>query len=334
MEKKNVLMLFDYNFTRPRDFDFTSEFKDENCRVYSDVNKALCKMGHNVRCLAVHNDIKIILEEIEENRPDVVFNLADIFNNDAHLDKNIAWVLEMLNLKYTGGTPANLMICNNKALSKKILSYHRIRVPHFQTYLRGHKVYRSKRKLKAPLIIKPLCEEASRGISMASVVDNDDSFVERIKFIHDSMNLDAIAEEYIDGREFYVSILGNRNLKVLPLREMIFGEKSEDEPRVATYKAKWNDDYRKKWGIKNVFAGRISNELEKKIADTCKRAYKALNLKGYARMDIRVTNDNEVYIIEGNVNPSLDREDEFALSCNKASISYQDMVQKILKLAI
>lgn len=333
-KKLNVLMVFDYPSSRPLGHDFEEEFKQEDCRVYSDTCRALKRKGHNVRLLGVKDDIRLLLDEIEGQRPDVVFNLADIFGGKAHLDKNIAWVLEMLGVVYTGGTPADLLVCNNKAISKQILSFHRIRTPHFYTFYRTHRIYRPRKKIRLPLIVKPLCEEASRGIALASVIDNDEALNERVKFIHENMQMDAIAEEYIEGREFYVSVLGNKRVRVLPLREIKFGQIPREESRIATYKAKWNLEYRKKWGIKNVFAGRLPEKWEERIAEICRRAYRALNLRCYVRFDVRVTPEGQIYIIEVNVNPSLEKEDEFERSADKAGIPFDDLVQKIIDLAL
>ena len=184
------------------------------------------------------------------------------------------------------------------------------------------------------MIVKPLTEEASRGISQVSFVDDENSFLERVNFMHESMNEDAIVAEYIDGREFYVSLWGNKRIKVLPLREMIFGKKPEDEPRIATYMAKWNDAYRKKWGMKNVFAQNLPEGWEKKINTVCKRAYRTLNMKCYARFDVRVTSEGQVYIIEANANPNLEKDDEFAKSAEKVGISHETLVQKLINLAL
>ena len=335
MKKKlNILMVFDIQITRPRGYDYKEEFKLEECRVYNEVHRALQKNGHNVRLLGLHNNIRPLLDEIEENRPDVVFNLADIFDEKTHLDKNIAWILEMFDLAYTGGTPANLSVCNDKALSKKILSFHRIKVPHFHTFYRGYRIHRSKKKLKLPLIVKPLSEEASRGISQASLIEDDKALQERIRFIHENMGVDAIAEEYISGREFYASLIGNKSIKALPLREIRFGQIPEEESRIATYKAKWDEEYRKRWGIKNTFAGRLPEKWEEKIVDTCKRAYRALNLRSYVRFDVRVTPDGQVYVIEANVNPSLEPDDEFERSADKAGISFDKLVQRIVDISL
>ncbi|MBU2063432.1 MAG: ATP-grasp domain-containing protein, partial [Candidatus Omnitrophica bacterium] len=284
--------------------------------------------------LGICKDINILLEELKEDRPDVIFNLAEVFDNMSRLDKNFAALLEMLGIPFTGASSETLMICNDKALHKKILRFHRIRVPRFHTFYREHKVWLPK-TIKLPLIVKPLSEEASRGISLASVVDNEAAMVERVKFIHEKMKMDAIVEEFIEGRELYISVLGNKRINILPLREVKFGNVTDEEPRVATYKAKWDNNYRKKWGIKNVFAGKLAEGLDKTIEDSCKRAYHVLNMRCYARFDIRISSvTGRVYILEANANPNLAKDDELSQSAEKAGISYNQLINKIVKLAL
>jgi D-alanine-D-alanine ligase len=148
------------------------------------------------------------------------------------------------------------------------------------------------------------------------------------------MNLDAIAEEYIEGRELYVSVIGDRALRVLPAREMTFGQQAEDEPRIATYKAKWDDAYRAKWGIANDFAQPLDAELEARIVEKCKHAYRALNIRSYARFDLRVTPAGQVYVIEPNVNPCIAKDDELAQSASKVGITYPALIRKLVNQAL
>ncbi|MDP8267062.1 MAG: ATP-grasp domain-containing protein [Candidatus Aceula meridiana] len=332
-KKLKVLLLFDSPYTKPRGYDYKEEFQDkENWYTEADVYRALLDNGYEVRFLGLFNDINILLEEVKEFPPDVIFNLAEVFNQKSHLDKNVASVLEMLEIPYTGASAASLFICNDKALAKKILRFHRIHVPRFHTFYRNYKVWLP-RYLKLPVIVKPLSEEASRGISLASIADSEESFVERVNFIHNSMSCDAIAEEYIDGREMYMSVFGTKRIEVFPLREMKFGSFPEDEPRIATYKAKWDDKYREKWKIKSVFIGKLTSGLEEKIKEVCKRAYRALNIQSYARFDIRLTETGRVYIIEPNANPCIAHHDEVAQSAEKAGISYSALIRKIISLA-
>jgi len=333
MKRTKVLLLFSSPYNKPRGYDYKEEFADEdNMYTENDVYQALLDNGYEVALLGIHNTLVPFFEEIQENRPDVIFNMVEVYNDQSSLEKNVGALLEMIGIPHTGASMEDLLVSNNKGLTKKILTFHRIKVPRFYIFYRGHKVWLHK-KLRLPLVIKPLCEEASRGISQASIVDSEESFAERIKFIHDNMNMDAIAEEYIEGREFYVSMIGQKRLSVLPPREIKFGELPEDA-RIATYKAKWDDNYRDKWGIKSVHVGNWANGLLEEIEDVCKRAYRALNFSSYVRFDIRVTAEGAVYIIEPNANPCLARIDEFAQSAEKEGIAYNQLIRKIVTLAL
>ena len=334
MKKKlKVLLLFHAPYAKPRGYEYKEEFADsENMYTENDVYRALLELGHEVRLLGIYNDAVVLWEEIKEFPPDVIFNMVEVFNGKSHLEKNMVAILEMLDIPYTGSSTGSLFVCNNKALCKKILVFHKIKVPRFYTFYRKKRIHLPV-KLKLPVVIKPLCEEASRGISQASIVDNKEAFVERIKFIHEHMNMEAIAEEYIEGRELYVSVMGHKQVKALPAREIKFGNVPEGEPRIATYKAKWDDEYRDRWGIKSVFAGKLPDGVDEKLLDTCKRAYRALDLDSYARFDTRVTPDGEIYILEPNANPCLARIDELAQSAEKEGISYPELIEKIIDLA-
>lgn len=329
-----VLMVFDLPYAVKPDHDYAAEFSDpDGSYTENDVHRALVECGYEVHLLSLHDDVRPLLDAVRDLKPDVIFNLCDTFRNDSQMDKNVRATIELLGVPCTGATSSALFLCNDKALSKKILRFHRVRSPRFQTFYRGHKVWLPK-TLKLPCIVKPLTEEASRGISQASIVDDEASFLARIKMIHERMNGDAIAEEYVDGRELYVSIVGDRALRVLPPREMTFGEQKDDEPRIATYKAKWDNGYRKRWGIKNHFAKAVEPALQKQIDDVCKRAYRALNIRSYARFDLRVTAAGSVYVIEPNANPNIAKDDELAQSAIKAGIPYPNLIRKVVNQAL
>ena len=335
MKKRlKVLQLFNTPYSTPRGYDFKEEFSDpDNMYTENDVYQALLANGYEVRCLGLFDDLAPLFVEMKEFQPDVIFNMVEIFANKTQFEKNIAAVLEMIGTPYTGASSESLFVCNDKALHKKILRFHRLRVARFHTFYRGHRIWLPKH-IKLPAIIKPLCEEASRGISQASVVDSAESFVERIRFIQENMKMDAIAEEYIEGRELYVTVLGSKQLTVLPPREMNFGQLSEEEPRIATYKAKWDEKYRKRWGIKSAFANKFADGVWENIEEACKRAYRALNMRSYVRFDIRVTSEGRVYFIEPNANPCIARLDEVAESAAKVGISYEQLIRKIVRLAL
>lgn len=334
MDKKfKVLLAFASPCPVQRGYDFSKELQQPDWDTELNVLEALRENGHEVNLVGIHDDVSILLEEVNQNKPDVVFNIMENFRRRTNLEGNAAWLLEMLNVPFTGSRPGALLICNDKGISKKILSFHKIRVPNFSICYRNRKSWPLKR-LRLPVIVKPLCEEASVGISQASVADTHEACLERIKFIHEKTEMDAIVEEYIAGREFYVSVIGNKVVEVLPIREMKFGEISDPENRIATYKAKWDEEYRKKWKIENVFAYHMPNGLEKKIMNICKTAYRALNLTSYARFDIRVTPDGRIYILEVNANPCLAKDDEIAQSAEKCGMGYTKLIQKIVSLAV
>ncbi len=332
MKKLKTLVMFDSAGSPPANQDFTEEFKKEDWLTEARVIETLKQLGHQVRTLGVYDNLTLILKELYRHKPDVVFNLTEVFSGKVHLDKNIPAIFELADLPYTGCGPVGLVICNNKALTKKILTFHRIKVPNFRIFRKGRKVWHPK-NLRFPLIVKPLQEEASTGIAQASFVENEKDLHVRVRFIHEQFNMPALAEEYIDGRELYASVLGNNRLRIFPLREMKFSEVPEDEPKLATYKAKWDTKYRKKWGITNVSAGRLPDGVPEKISQICKKAYRVLLMDGYGRFDLRLTPKGEIYIIEANGNPSLSIDDEFAESAKKADLSYDKLLQNILTLA-
>jgi D-alanine-D-alanine ligase len=329
-----VLLVFDMPYAVSRTHDYTAEFADrQDWSTEDDVHRALLDNGYDVRLLGLYADVRPLLEEVREFRPDVIFNLMETFHQVTRWDKNITALIEVLGIPYTGATSAALFLCNDKGLSRKILRFHRVRGPRFHTFYRGHKVWLPK-TIGLPCIVKPLTEEASRGISNASIVDDEKSFVERVLMIHERMNLDAIAEEYVEGRELYVSLIGDARLRVLPPREMTFGQLPEDEPRIATYKAKWDEAYRRKWGIRNIFATKLGTTVRERVDEVCRRAYRGLNLRSYARFDLRITATGQVYVIEPNVNPCLARDDELAQSAKKVGISYPALIRMIVNQAL
>jgi D-alanine-D-alanine ligase len=329
-----VLLAFDLPYEVKPGYDYAEEFSNpEGSYTENDVYLALLQNGYEVRLVSLFNDVRPLLDAVAEFKPDVIFNLVETFNQVTQWDKNIAALIELLDVPCTGASSAALFLCNDKGLSKKILRYHRVRTPRFHIFYRGHKIWLPK-LMKLPSIIKPLTEEASRGISQASIVDDEKGFIERVTMIHERMDLDVIAEEYVDGREMYMSVIGDRALRFLPPREMTFGQMSEDEPRIATYKAKWDDAYRERWGIKNDFAGPVDEALQKSINDVCKRAYRALNIRSYARFDLRVTPAGQVYVIEPNVNPCIARDDELAQSALKTGIEYPALIRMLVNQAL
>lgn len=334
MKKKlKILALFDAIAPTTIDQDLTKELKTEDWKTEANVLAALAELGHTTEHLAIFDDLNLLRQKLDSFQPDIIFNLADQFKNNRAFDQNIVSFLEMHGVTFTGCGSTGLTLCKHKGISKKILSYHRIHVPAFTVIPRGKRCIRPAR-LKFPILIKPLKEEASYGISQASFVETDEQFKERVQFIHEKTNNDVIAEEYIAGREFYVSLLGNHRLDVFPIREMIFKEVPPDEPKIATYRAKWDEEYRKRWGLQNQFAEGLDPALAKDIVQTCKRIYRLLTIDGYARVDLRVTPANEIYFIEANPNPILAADEDFAQSALKSGLTYPQLIERVIRTGL
>jgi D-alanine-D-alanine ligase len=329
-KKLKVLVLFDGVSPTKIDQDFSKEMKTKDWKTEADVMAALGKLGHTAEHLAIFDDVDLLRQKLQNFAPDVLFNLVERFKNNTSFDQNIVSFFEMQELPFTGCGSTGLTLCKHKGISKKILHYHGIHVPNFVVIPRGQRIARPK-PLKFPILVKPVKEEASYGISRASFVENDEQFKERCGFIHEKYDSDVIAEEYIDGREIYVSLMGNSRLTVFPMREMIWGEVAPNEPKIATYSAKWDEEYRKRKGLKNIFADDVDPALVSQIEETCKRIYRLLTIDGYARIDLRMTADNKLYFIEANPNPILADDEDFAQSAEKAGLKYPQLIDRIVR---
>ena len=226
--------------------------------------------GHKVRPLGVHDELKPIRDEVDGWKPDVVLTLLEQFHGEAIYDQNVASYLELMRIPYTGCNPRGLMLARGKDLSKTLVHYHRIPVPAFAVFPMRRKVRRPAR-LVLPLIVKSLSEDASYGISQASVVDTDDKLAERVGFIHERIGTAAIAEQYIEGRELYVGVLGNDRLRVLPVWELEFGNMAQGDWPIATEKVKHDPDYQERRGILHGPAKHLAPELNARIRRMAKR---------------------------------------------------------------
>ncbi len=332
-QRLKVLALFDAIAPTTIDQDLSAELATPEWRTESDVLRALRSLGHTVEHLAIYDDLDLLRQKVASYAPDVIFNLADQFKNNRAFDQNIVSYLELHGVPFTGCGSTALTLCKNKAISKKILGYHGIRVPDFATVARGDRPARPKR-LKFPILVKPLNEEASLGIAQASFVETDEQFNERVQFIHDSISADAIAEEYIAGRELYVSVLGDRRLQVFPIRELVFKKVPPDEPKIATFRAKWDEAYRKDWGLENRFAEGLDPAVVRAMERTCRRIYRLLTLDAYARIDLRLTASGEPVFIEANPNPVLASDEDFAESAVATGITYPKLIGRIVRLGL
>jgi D-alanine-D-alanine ligase len=332
-KKLRILVLMHEDLVPPESIEGLSEKEIAPWKTEYDVVVTLQEMGHEVLPLGVASDLGVLRDAIEEFKPHVTFNLLEEFHGVAVYDQHVVSYLELMKKRYTGCNPRGLMLAHDKALSKKILAFHRIPVPDFMVLPLGRKV-RMPRRLDYPLLVKSLTEEGSVGIARASLVIDENLLRERAEFIHRQLQTDAIAEQYIPGRELYVGVTGNQRLQVFPIWELLFTNLPDDAPFIATAKVKWDESYQKKLGVKTEAAKNLPDVIEQKILRLSKRAYRALNLTGYARMDFRLTPDGGIFLLEANPNPQLSYGEDFAESAEAAGFSYEELLQRIINLGL
>ncbi len=297
-----------------------------------DVVSHLEDMGHLVHKVGVKDDLSVIRQGIVDGRPDIVFNLMESFGEVGVYDQHVVSFLELMRTPYTGCNPRGLLLSRDKALARSLLAYHRVPVPEFFVARRGRRPRRPKR-LAFPLIVKSLTQEGSIGTSQASVVEDDGALAERVGFVHRSVGTDAIVERYVDGRELYVGVLGNSRLRVLPVWEMNFAQMPERAYRIASERVKWNDAYREKYGITTEPAA-LPADVAHRIRHLCTRAYRALGLSGYARIDLRLDAEGRAFVLEANPNPQLAYGEDFAESAEHAGIQYEELLRRIIRLGL
>tara|TARA_A100001037_G_C15085161_1_gene606301 strand:+ start:437 stop:1441 length:1005 start_codon:yes stop_codon:yes gene_type:complete len=330
--KPKVLVLFDVGEPTSLDDDYTEDLRSPDWKTERHVLHALKMLGHPVAVLGVHNDTGLIREMIARFQPDIIFNMIEEFANSLDNESRITSFLELQGIPLTGCGSAGISLSKDKPIAKKILSYHGIRVPRFVVQPPG-RLIKMPRDLEYPLIVKPAHEEASQGISLRSVVKNPTELINRICHVHERFQQDAIVEEFVEGRELYASLLGNKKISCFPAREMTWRKDVPAQARFAGYKVKWDNQYRRRWGIRNRHLPDSENSLQRKIDSTCKEIYRRLNLKGYARLDLRATPSGDLVFLEANPNPMLAKDEDFALSAKKSGLDYPKLIGKIISLA-
>jgi D-alanine-D-alanine ligase len=331
--KRRVMVLVHEDLVPPSNPSSVSEAEAQEFRTEHNVIQGLRELGHDVKALGLSEEVAPLRKALKAFKPHVVFNLLEEFRGQPMLDYHVVAYLVLRGAAYTGCNPRGLLIARDKALSKKILHYHRILVPAFTTVVRGRRARKPKR-LEYPLIVKSLTQEASLGIAQASVVNNDDALSERVKFIHEKVGTDAIVEQYIVGREVYSAVVGNRRLEVFPTWEMDLSGLPAGDARIATRAVKWDLAYQKKHGIDIAEATGLSVELQRKISTTTKRICRRLNVDGYIRVDYRLSEDGKLYFLEANPNPDIAYGEEFSSAAKAAGLDYNSMLQRIVNLGI
>jgi D-alanine-D-alanine ligase len=299
--------------------------------VVDQVADALRQGGHKVSILAVHGDLMKLRSGLLRRKPDLVFNLMEPFGDTQLGAVGVAGLLDLLGLPYTGGGPGEIYIQEDKALTKKLLAFDKIPYPEYAVFTPdadletgGH--------LRMPLFVKPLRMDASIGIDGRSLVRSTGEMMERVLDIHRRVKDSALVEEYIEGREFYVGVLGNLLPQAFPPIEMDFSQLPADVPRVLDARAKWDEKSLEYKGTRSVVA-ELPDELRARLHKVALDAYRALRVRDYGRIDLRLTEAGEIYVIEVNASCYLEQASEFAAAA-AARIDYPALIQRIAECAL
>ena len=333
MKKLRILVTVHESLIPPDSLEGHADREIDEWRTEFDVVSHLKHASHEVRCIGLLDSLTELRATIQEWKPHLVFNLLEEFDGIAKQDQHVVAFLELLRQPYTGCNPRGLMLSRDKVLSKQLLAYHRIPTPQFALFRRSKRVQLPS-KLRYPLFVKSATDDASLAIAQASICADAASLKERIRFVHEQTQSDALVEEYVEGREIYVSVLGNDRLSVLPVWEMSFGTLPEGQAPIATRKVKWDRRYQKRHGISTGAAEHLPEAVLAQLGRMTKRIYRALHLTGYARMDFRVRADGAMFVLEANANPNLAAEEDLARSARAAGIGYEDLLGRILSLGL
>jgi len=334
MKKLRVIVMMHAELVPPASLKGYSESDVNEWKAEYDVITTLGELGHEVLGIGMRDDFAELRQAVREFEPHIVFNLLTHFHEAGIYDSAVVGWLELHKLAYTGCNPRGLLVANDKALAKKVLSYHRIRAPRFFSVPRGKRVGRQAAKLEFPLIVKSRSEHASTGISQASLVHDLEKLEERVEFVHRNVGTAALCEEYIEGRELTIGVLGNQRLETGPVWELVMPNLPESAPNIVTSRVKWNLKYQKEIGLKSAPASNLSDEKAREIDRLARRIYRAFGLSGYARIDIRMDAQERIWILEANPNPDLCFGEDLAESFERRGYGYGKLIQKILSLGL
>jgi D-alanine-D-alanine ligase len=312
--------------------DSEDESSKEYDPVVPQVARTLRRLGHRVSILGVHGDVKRLIAGLSRRRPDLVFNLMEMFGDNVFGDIPVTGLLDLLGLRYTGSGPGELYLSQDKGLTKKLLAFEDILYPRFAVFSR-EAAFETGGNLRMPLFVKPLRSDASLGIGGKSLVHDAVALMEQVTAIRKELNDNALAEEYIEGREFYVGVLGNTQPKALPPVEIDFTGFPEGVPKVMDSKAKWDERSKEYKGTRSVMA-QLPDELRARLQKVAVDAYRALRVRDYGRVDLRLTDTGDIYVLEVNASCYLERSSEFAMSAAAAGLDYPRLIEQIVNFAL
>ncbi|MBU2492039.1 MAG: ATP-grasp domain-containing protein [Bacteroidetes bacterium] len=324
-----------YQTELPKDLGFKPYFDISECDPIAEfeaIASSLRKAGHEAYILNIIDNLDIFFQDYKKNKPDVIFNLVEIYKDIPKLEMSFAGLLDLLNIPYTGAPPLALGTCQNKTLTKRILSSLGISTPHFKYIKKHRKSYRL--GLNYPLIVKPALEDASVGIENDSIVFNSKALKKRVELVLDEYHQPALVEEFIDGRELNVAVLGDKNPVVLPISEIDFTKMPDHLHNIVSYQAKWDPLHEAYHKTIPKCPAPLPKKITKEAEETALRAFKAVGCRDYCRVDMRLSKDKKLYVLEVNPNPDLTEDAGFMRSARYAGYTYRKTLKTIVELAV
>jgi len=346
MRRPKVKVAVLYNESDPEMYKKTSdtEVVDLEFKTYFEVDKTtpmeeydyvvekLKSVGFNAYSLNIKDDINLLLKHLTEEKPDVIFNLIEIYKDNPRLEMNIVGLYELLGIPYTGAPAMGLANCQNKVLAKRLLSSAGIRIPHFFiVYVKSTKY---PHRLKYPLLVKPAFEDASVGIENESIVSNGKQLRKRIEHVLKQFNQPALVEEFIEGRELNVAVMGDRRLRVLPISEIDFSQMPDHLHNIVSFQAKWDPHHESYHKTIPLCPAPLPKNIEKRAKELAFRAFKVMGCRDYARVDMRLSKENKLYVLEVNPNPDITEGAGFMRSAQHAGMTYAQALKRIVKYAL
>lgn len=299
--------------------------------VVEQVAAALAAAGHRPALLGIYDDLRELIDKLAEHKPDLVFNLCETFAGRDANEGNVTAALVLLGQRFTGTGPVGMALRQDKAVTKKLLQFHDVSCPRFAIFDTDNLEFAG--KMRFPVFVKPMRGDASLGVHDSSLVRNYENLVERVDFIHKSLQDVALVEEYIEGREFYVGVLGNNPAEALPIIEMDFSKLPQGYPHIYGWEAKFDHASRQYDSVNAIVATDLAPEVRYRITTAALEATYALQVRDYARVDIRLAQDGIPYVIEVNANPYLEQTSAFAIAALQAGMGYNTLIQRIVEIA-
>ena len=319
----------------PKNPEFKTYFevdKTTPMEEFDYIAKKLENVGFNAYTLNIKDSLEQMLSNLKKEKPDVIFNFVEIYKEDSRLEMNIAGLYELLSIPYTGAPSLSLANCQNKIFAKRLLRSGGIRIPPF--FIVTDNLDRYTHKLKYPLLVKPAYEDASVGIENESIVSNSKELRTRIEYVLKHFKQPVLVEEFIEGRELNVAVMGDKRLRVLPISEIDFSAMPEHLHNIVSYQAKWDPHHESYHKTIPICPAQLPKNIEKKAKEMAFKAFKVMGCRDYARVDMRLSKKNKLYVLEVNPNPDITEGAGFMRSAEHSGMTYAQALKRIVKYAL